>query len=73
MKSALPARAVEINFKFYFKILQILIALLPISLESGKGICDMVEKSVSLDILSCSINKFSFVAHSSVSNSLFCY
>lgn len=44
---------------------------LPISLESGNGNCDMVEKSVSLDILSDNINKLSFADHSKVSNSLF--
>lgn len=44
---------------------------LPISLESGNGNCDMVEKSVSLDILSDNMYRLSFADHSKVSNSLF--
>lgn len=45
--------------------------VLPISLESGNGNCDMVEKSVSLDILSDNMYKLSLADHSKVSNSLF--
>ena len=54
-----------------FIIYKFFIKNLPISLESGNGICDMVEKRVSLDILSVS-NKFSQADHSNVSSSLFC-